>query len=138
MGSNWSSDTSTGYVGGEQRPCKSIGAGLLTVPSSICTLLFDLKNIKTVIDEDKSVLRYQSWLCWRRTEYYEDKYSWLENYAGSSGLQTQASVVLENGVPVDQLELDCWQSPLLFCPLLADPTNYVPDTVDLNADHEAR
>ncbi|XP_046667843.1 4'-phosphopantetheine phosphatase [Homalodisca vitripennis] len=68
----------------------------------------------------------------------EDKYSWLENYAGSSGLQTQASVVLENGVPVDQLELDCWQSPLLFCPLLADPTNYVPDTVDLNADHEAR
>lgn len=70
----------------------------------------------------------------------EDRYSWLENYAGSSGLQlkTQASVMLENGVPIDQLELDRWQSPLGFCPLLADPANYLPDTVDLNGDHEAR
>ncbi|XP_054271885.1 4'-phosphopantetheine phosphatase isoform X2 [Macrosteles quadrilineatus] len=71
-------------------------------------------------------------------EWDEDKYSWLENYAGSSGLRTQASVMLESSVPVDQLELDRWQTTLSFCPLLADPANYVPDTVDLNGDQEAR
>uniref|UniRef100_A0A1B6EFC2 4'-phosphopantetheine phosphatase n=1 Tax=Clastoptera arizonana TaxID=38151 RepID=A0A1B6EFC2_9HEMI len=68
----------------------------------------------------------------------EEKYSWLENYAGSSGLRSKTSVCLDNGVPVDQLELDRWESPLTFCPLLADPANYIPDTVDLNCDKEAR
>lgn len=66
-----------------------------------------------------------------------DKYSWLENYAGSSGLKN-SSVMLENNVMIHQLELDRWESPLTYCPLLKDPANYVPDTVDLNADQEAR
>ncbi|XP_018912276.2 4'-phosphopantetheine phosphatase isoform X1 [Bemisia tabaci] len=64
-----------------------------------------------------------------------DKYSWLENYAGSSGLQKSAD---SGAAPFGQLELDRWESPLRFCPLLKDPANYIPDTVDLNADQEAR
>lgn len=67
-----------------------------------------------------------------------EKYSWMENYAGSSGLQPQSTVMLNNRVPVDQLELDRWESHLTFCPLLADPANYIADTVDLNSDQEAR
>lgn len=66
-----------------------------------------------------------------------DKYSWLENYAGSSGLKT-GSVLLDSNVPVHQLELDRWESALTYCPLLLEPANYIPDTVDLNADQEAR
>lgn len=66
-----------------------------------------------------------------------DKYSWLENYAGSSGLKT-GSILLDSNVPVHQLELDRWESPLTYCPLLQDAAHYIPDTVDLNADQEAR
>uniref|UniRef100_A0A8D9BAG8 Pantothenate kinase 4 n=1 Tax=Cacopsylla melanoneura TaxID=428564 RepID=A0A8D9BAG8_9HEMI len=77
----------------------------------------------------------------RGAECDSDKYSWLENYVGSSGLQRQRqpSIFIEDSnVPVDQLELDCWKSLLTFCPLLRDPESYVPDVVDLNADLEAR
>ncbi|CAH1736599.1 unnamed protein product [Aphis gossypii] len=63
-----------------------------------------------------------------------DKFSWLENYAGSGSNRTQ----LTFGKRVDQLELDRWESPLTFCPLLKDPSSYIPDTVDLNSDKEAR
>jgi len=63
-----------------------------------------------------------------------DKFSWLENYAGSGSNSTQ----LTCGKRVDQLELDRWESPLTFCPLLKDPSSYIPDTVDLNSDKEAR
>ncbi|KAK7602808.1 hypothetical protein V9T40_006782 [Parthenolecanium corni] len=70
-------------------------------------------------------------------EWDGDKYSWLENYAGSSGLKT-GSVLLDSNVPVHQLELDRWESALTYCPLLLEPANYIPDTVDLNADQEAR
>lgn len=62
----------------------------------------------------------------------------MENYAGSSGLPPHPTVMLNNRVPIDQLELDRWESPLTFCPLLADPSNYIADTVDLNSDQEAR
>jgi len=58
----------------------------------------------------------------------------LENYAGSGSNRTQLSF----GKRVDQLELDRWESPLTFCPLLKDPSSYIPDTVDLNSDKEAR
>ena len=68
-----------------------------------------------------------------------DKYSWLENYAGSCGLKTGSVLPSSNSnVPIHQLELDRWESALTYCPLLRDPANYVPDTVDLNADEEAR
>lgn len=69
-----------------------------------------------------------------------DKYSWLENYAGSSGLPSPipTQVLLARGVPVDQLEIDRWESVVTYCPLLHDPANYVPDTVDLTQDTEAR
>lgn len=63
-----------------------------------------------------------------------DKFSWLENYAGSGSNRTE----LTCGKRVDQLELDRWESPLTFCPLLKDPSTYIPDTVDLNSDKEAR
>lgn len=63
-----------------------------------------------------------------------EKFSWLENYAGSGSNRTQ----LTCGKRVDQLELDRWESPLTFCPLLKDPSTYIPDTVDLNSDKEAR
>ncbi|KAJ9573501.1 hypothetical protein L9F63_009065, partial [Diploptera punctata] len=73
-------------------------------------------------------------------EYDADKYSWLENYAGSSGLRSPipTQVLSEQGVPVDQLEIDRWESAVTYCPLLLDPANYVPDTVDLTQDTEAR
>ena len=69
-----------------------------------------------------------------------DKYLWLENYAGSSGLRSPipTQVLSAQGVPVDQLEIDRWESAVTFCPLLYDPANYTPDTVDLTQDKEAR
>ncbi|XP_065215107.1 4'-phosphopantetheine phosphatase [Planococcus citri] len=70
-------------------------------------------------------------------EWDGDQYSWLENYAGSSGLRT-GSVMLDNNVLVHQLELDRWEPALTYCPLLKNPADYVPDTVDLNSDQEAR
>ncbi|RZF32049.1 hypothetical protein LSTR_LSTR005953 [Laodelphax striatellus] len=70
----------------------------------------------------------------------DERYSWLENYAGSSGLQSyvESRVLPDSKVSVDQLELDRLESPLAYCPLLTSPALYVPDTVDLNADAEAR
>lgn len=78
-----------------------------------------------------------------------EKYSWLENYAGSSGLVSSISAKVtarnEDGelsdpvvMEIGQLEMDRWSSKVSFCPLLHNPENYCPDTVDLTQDDEAR
>lgn len=72
-----------------------------------------------------------------------DKYSWSENYAGSSGLQSPLPghrlPSLPVAVSVDQLEMDrIDQGVLVYCPLLDQPASYVPDMVDLTEDAEAR
>ncbi|KAK3925782.1 4'-phosphopantetheine phosphatase [Frankliniella fusca] len=67
-----------------------------------------------------------------------DKYSWQENYDGSSGLQGTVVTPLLSGLPVSQLEIDRWESAVGFCPLLADPADYTPDTVNLTQDNDAR
>lgn len=67
-----------------------------------------------------------------------DKYSWQENYDGSSGLQGTVVTPLLSGLPVSQLEIDRWESAVGFCPLLADPASYIADTVNLTQDNEAR
>lgn len=67
-----------------------------------------------------------------------DKYSWQENYDGSSGLKGMVVTPLLSGLPVSQLEIDRWESSVGFCPLLADPASYTPDTVNLTQDNEAR
>jgi len=67
-----------------------------------------------------------------------EKYSWLENYAGSSGLNEVINTSAISGIPVSQLEMDRGEATVCFCPLLADPASYIPDTVNLTEDHEAR
>ncbi|KAL7637380.1 UNVERIFIED_CONTAM: hypothetical protein RMT77_012108 [Armadillidium vulgare] len=70
-----------------------------------------------------------------------DKFSWSENYAGSSGLKSPLSSFLTNSSPfvyVDQLEMDKYDQQLTLLPLLAQPNEYVPDTVDLILDRKAR
>ncbi|CAG0878879.1 unnamed protein product [Darwinula stevensoni] len=70
-----------------------------------------------------------------------EKYSWSENYAGSSGLRSPIPMQLLNpkySVSMDQLEMDQFHMQLSFCPLLANPHIYKPDTVDLNQDTQAR
>lgn len=70
-----------------------------------------------------------------------EKYSWGENYAGSSGLQSPLPHPAIGGWPggtIDQLEMDRCDQQLAFFPLLACPEEYVPDTVDLTKDKEAR
>ncbi|XP_012284879.1 pantothenate kinase 4 isoform X2 [Orussus abietinus] len=65
-----------------------------------------------------------------------NKYSWLENYAGSSGFKDPVSTNL--GIKFDQLEIDQAETAVTFCPLLKDPLTYNPDTTDLAQDKEAR
>lgn len=75
-----------------------------------------------------------------------EKYSWGENVAGSSGLASPKSScghgsqhyqsICDHGF--DMLELDRLERPLLACPLLLDPSSYIPDTVDLMHDVDAR
>ena len=36
------------------------------------------------------------------------------------------------------LELDRFAKPLVTCPMLLHPASYLPDTVDLTQDHDAR
>ncbi|XP_071551021.1 4'-phosphopantetheine phosphatase isoform X2 [Panulirus ornatus] len=70
-----------------------------------------------------------------------DKYSWGENYAGSSGLQSPLPHPPVGGWPggtIDQLEIDRCDQQLTFFPLLTHPEEYVPDAVDLTKDKEAR
>ncbi|XP_064615382.1 4'-phosphopantetheine phosphatase-like [Liolophura sinensis] len=68
-------------------------------------------------------------------------YSWGENYAGSSGLQSPQGSAFQfktRSSTFDMLELDKLSKPLICCPLLLDPASYIPDTVDLTHDREAR
>ncbi|XP_022246842.1 pantothenate kinase 4-like isoform X1 [Limulus polyphemus] len=69
-----------------------------------------------------------------------EKYSWGENYAGSSGLRSPipAQLSSQNNAMFHQLEMDRFDWQLVHCPLLQDPSNYFPDTVDLTQDTEAR
>lgn len=70
-----------------------------------------------------------------------EKYSWGENYAGSSGLQSPLPHPAVGGWPggtIDQLEMDRCDQQLTFFPLLANPGEYKPDAVDLTQDKEAR
>lgn len=39
---------------------------------------------------------------------------------------------------IDQLEIDRFDWRLVYCPLLKEPVDYVPDTVDLTQDASAR
>ncbi|KAG8193734.1 hypothetical protein JTE90_005032 [Oedothorax gibbosus] len=72
-------------------------------------------------------------------EYDNDKYSWCENYAGSSGLSSPLPSQPNTGNPmIDQLEIDRFDWQLVHCPLLKEPADYVPDTVDLTQDADAR
>ncbi|KAM7303082.1 4'-phosphopantetheine phosphatase [Ixodes scapularis] len=73
-------------------------------------------------------------------EYDTEKYSWGENYAGSSGLQSPipAQISQHNSTMIDQLEMDRFDWQLVYCPLLEDPAKYLADTVDLTQDAEAR
>lgn len=73
-------------------------------------------------------------------EYDTDKYSWCENYAGSSGLSSPIPTQLtsSNDPLIDQLEIDRFDWRLVHCPLLKEPVDYVPDTVDLTQDASAR
>ncbi|XP_059469854.1 4'-phosphopantetheine phosphatase isoform X1 [Neocloeon triangulifer] len=74
-----------------------------------------------------------------------DKYSWMENLAGSAHelnftidpMQMEPVSPPANLV-LGQLEMDRWEHPVTCFPILADPENYNPDTVDLNKDAEAR
>lgn len=71
-----------------------------------------------------------------------EKYSWDENYAGSSGLQSSIPTpFFKQSSPwasVDQLEMDRCDQRLTLLPLLAYPKDYSPDSVDLIIDREAR
>ncbi|KAI0214222.1 4'-phosphopantetheine phosphatase [Lamellibrachia satsuma] len=60
---------------------------------------------------------------------WDEKGSWGENYACSSGLQSPK---------FDILELDRFAKPLVSCPVLLDPASYFPDTDDLTQDKVAR
>ena len=66
-----------------------------------------------------------------------EKCSWLENYAGSSGLKSEIKSA-QLGIQIDQLEIDQAENAVAFCPLLIDPGTYNPDTTDLTQDNEAR
>ncbi|KAK7089960.1 4'-phosphopantetheine phosphatase-like [Littorina saxatilis] len=75
-----------------------------------------------------------------------EKYSWGENMAGSSGLASPKSSFTEINHQdpgffahgFDMLEIDRLDRPVMACPLLLDPSSYVPDTVDLMHDKDAR
>ncbi|GAB6026236.1 Pantothenate kinase 4 [Chamberlinius hualienensis] len=70
-----------------------------------------------------------------------ENYSWNENYAGSSGLESPIPAQMlssSNHATVEQLEMDRFDVQLGFCPLLLDSHHYVADTVDLTLDAEAR
>ncbi|KAJ8683639.1 hypothetical protein QAD02_019431 [Eretmocerus hayati] len=67
-----------------------------------------------------------------------EKYSWMENYAGSSGFKADISSSQISNGHFGQLEIDQSENTIGFCPLLSDPATYNPDTTDLVLDKEAR
>ena len=44
----------------------------------------------------------------------------------------------DSSLEIDHLEIDRLESQLVYCPLIAQPTDYMADTVDLMRDHDAR
>ena len=44
----------------------------------------------------------------------------------------------DSSLEIDHLEIDRLETQLSCCPLLADPAEYIADTVDLTRDHDAR
>ncbi|XP_053403677.1 4'-phosphopantetheine phosphatase-like [Mercenaria mercenaria] len=68
-------------------------------------------------------------------------YSWEENFAGSSGLadpKPSPLIIQQRNSEFDMLEFDRLEKALLPCPLLLDQDSYLPDTVDLTQDPQAR
>ncbi|KAK6178482.1 hypothetical protein SNE40_013268 [Patella caerulea] len=71
----------------------------------------------------------------------DHSFVWGEHFAGSSGLASPKCSGFfgkTRSSTFDMLELDRLDKPLLPCPLLLDAQNYLPDTVDLTQDEEAR
>ncbi|KAK2183470.1 hypothetical protein NP493_312g09027 [Ridgeia piscesae] len=73
---------------------------------------------------------------------WDEKGSWGENYACSSGLQSPKVMehpwMKPHSPTFDILELDRFAKPLVSCPVLLDPASYFPDTEDLTQDKVAR
>uniref|UniRef100_A0A3B3XDG3 4'-phosphopantetheine phosphatase n=1 Tax=Poecilia mexicana TaxID=48701 RepID=A0A3B3XDG3_9TELE len=71
-----------------------------------------------------------------------NQYSWGENYAGSSGLMSVSPdmnpMQRARSGTFDMLEMDRLDRQLVNLPLLQDPSSYIPDTVDLTEDAQAR
>ncbi|KAJ7998611.1 hypothetical protein DPEC_G00206690 [Dallia pectoralis] len=71
-----------------------------------------------------------------------NQYSWGENYAGSSGLMSVSPdlnpMQRTRSGTFDMLEMDRLERQLVNLPLLQDPSSYIPDTVDLSEDAQAR
>jgi len=71
-----------------------------------------------------------------------EDYSWAENLYGSSSFKTSYQNIArdskDNSLEFDHLEIDRFDSQLSFCPLIEDPADYFPDTVDLTRDDAAR
>ncbi|CAL1543269.1 unnamed protein product [Lymnaea stagnalis] len=73
----------------------------------------------------------------------DERYSWGENLAGSSGLASPkhvgtSHVVQELSNNFSMLEINRLDRALHPCPLLLDVISYLPDTVDLTQDIDAR
>uniref|UniRef100_A0A3Q1GYU3 4'-phosphopantetheine phosphatase n=1 Tax=Anabas testudineus TaxID=64144 RepID=A0A3Q1GYU3_ANATE len=71
-----------------------------------------------------------------------NQYSWGENYAGSSGLMSVSPDMYPmqraRSGTFDMLEMDRLERQLVNLPLLQDASSYIPDTVDLTEDAQAR
>ena len=67
-----------------------------------------------------------------------DKTYWEENYAGSSGFSAPLADTPDPFVDIHHLQMDKSVQPLTPLPLLSQPKEYTPDTVDLSLDREAR
>ena len=95
--------------------------------------------------------------CTKQQDNHE-KYSWHENYAHSSGnsrIRNDSVSVssffkfffnlnyiwrffLKLSLKFDSFELNQEEKKLVSCPLLKDPSSYVPDLIDLTKDEAAR
>ena len=71
-----------------------------------------------------------------------EDYSWGENLYGSSAFPAQFPLhsrdSKDSSLEIDHLEIDRLESQLVYCPLIAQPQEYLADTVDLMRDHDAR
>eukprot|EP00088_Acartia_fossae_P030687 TRINITY_DN3168_c0_g1_i2.p1 TRINITY_DN3168_c0_g1~~TRINITY_DN3168_c0_g1_i2.p1 ORF type:complete len:628 (-),score=114.81 TRINITY_DN3168_c0_g1_i2:357-2132(-) len=66
-------------------------------------------------------------------------YAWTENLYGSSSFRAcWPHKDRDSSLEVDHLEIDRFDSQLGCCPLLENADAYIPDSVDLTHDHDAR